>query len=575
MRIKHNFEYMQTVPKEWDYYKIERVHCGFCTNCGTEIYFTHYDMAHEAKKQFYPYIIYLSYVLCEEAKSIHERYPDIPIKEIQKNIDSMKPLALELKKASEECKLTTCPICQFPLERPVTYDMNSLTFGFLKKHDSAYQAFNDFKPWKYAGNFPKDTECVERYFDFLHYCLEQPEKEAAKKRLDAIMDAYALDESLPSSSETNIRTDVDKLKQYIFNLLTVETNIYSVSTRLMELYTMHPSYERSVRRCNAMRTNNLRNEVKPLESRYNESLSVLDNIRLVNVEKILLPKPQEPHKPSAPTLGKPGLFNRKAVLANNAYLTARYEKALQDYETQYTAYRADLEQCKAKEQQLNAEAHEKHVQAVAAAKNEVAKRKTELEQAELAVEDKIKKISTLPSAESFEKQVLDEEIVQAEALLKNLLNCRNNLYAYNIVFDKYHSLVALSSFYEYLASGRCDTLEGPTGAYNIFETECRANQIISQLSVVIDSLEQIKEGQSLLYKQLSRVNKNLKTISSSMDSMIDSLKGIEANTQNISLSMDTIAANTEVIAHNTAKTAYYSKINAELTNSLGYLVALH
>ena len=34
-----------------------------------------------------------------------------------------------------------------------------------------------------------------------------------------------------------------------------------------------------------------------------------------------------------------------------------------------------------------------------------------------------------------------------------------------------------------------------------------------------------------------------------------------------------ISKNSDVIAHNTAVTAYYSKINAELTNALGYMVA--
>ena len=36
----------------------------------------------------------------------------------------------------------------------------------------------------------------------------------------------------------------------------------------------------------------------------------------------------------------------------------------------------------------------------------------------------------------------------------------------------------------------------------------------------------------------------------------------------------TIAKNSDVIAHNTAATAYYAKKNAELTNAMGYLVAL-
>lgn len=37
--------------------------------------------------------------------------------------------------------------------------------------------------------------------------------------------------------------------------------------------------------------------------------------------------------------------------------------------------------------------------------------------------------------------------------------------------------------------------------------------------------------------------------------------------------MEHISKNSDVIAHNTAVTAYYSKVNAELTNALGYMVA--
>lgn len=37
--------------------------------------------------------------------------------------------------------------------------------------------------------------------------------------------------------------------------------------------------------------------------------------------------------------------------------------------------------------------------------------------------------------------------------------------------------------------------------------------------------------------------------------------------------MEHISRNSDVVAHNTAVTAYYSKVNTELTNALGYMVA--
>ena len=39
--------------------------------------------------------------------------------------------------------------------------------------------------------------------------------------------------------------------------------------------------------------------------------------------------------------------------------------------------------------------------------------------------------------------------------------------------------------------------------------------------------------------------------------------------------LDVIAQNSDVIAYNTAATAYYSKINAELTDTLCFLTALN
>ena len=49
-------------------------------------------------------------------------------------------------------------------------------------------------------------------------------------------------------------------------------------------------------------------------------------------------------------------------------------------------------------------------------------------------------------------------------------------------------MIAIASFYEYLMAGRCTSLEGTGGAYNLYENEIRMNQIISQLDTVITSL---------------------------------------------------------------------------------------
>lgn len=119
--------------------------------------------------------------------------------------------------------------------------------------------------------------------------------------------------------------------------------------------------------------------------------------------------------------------------------------------------------------------------------------------------------------EASKKALIDEEISEAEETLKKTIQAKKELYSCNVIYGKYRNFVALSSFYEYLMSGRCMSLEGPNGAYNIYEAEIRANQIISQLSDVLNSLEQIKSSQYMAYSQLRAINSKLSNLSEKMD----------------------------------------------------------
>lgn len=91
-----------------------------------------------------------------------------------------------------------------------------------------------------------------------------------------------------------------------------------------------------------------------------------------------------------------------------------------------------------------------------------------------------------------------------------------NLYEEGIIYPKYQNLVAVSTIYEYLASGRCDRREGPNGAYNLYEMELRQNIVIGQLSTITEHLEQIKENQYTLYYEIQNANRNSESMLSSI-----------------------------------------------------------
>ena len=100
-------------------------------------------------------------------------------------------------------------------------------------------------------------------------------------------------------------------------------------------------------------------------------------------------------------------------------------------------------------------------------------------------------------------------------LLSRLKSALAEHYSSNILYPKYHYFVAVASISEYLSSGRCDTLEGANGAYNIYEAELRQNLIIGQLSSVLGDMDKVKANQYLLYKELMDAESTVKELSKS------------------------------------------------------------
>lgn len=101
------------------------------------------------------------------------------------------------------------------------------------------------------------------------------------------------------------------------------------------------------------------------------------------------------------------------------------------------------------------------------------------------------------------------------------LSVLSRLYDLDVIYPKYRNLPALTSIYEYLITGRCDSLTGPHGAYNLYEDEVRKNTVISQLNTVIENLESIRNNQYMLYQQVKQIQYN----SSQMLTDMQELKG--------------------------------------------------
>lgn len=414
---------------------------------------------------------------------------------------------------------------------------------------------------------------------------------------------------------TNISQSPEDLKGYIKALIDTEANIYSLSKRLEDLYLQRIVNTRDLYSQIGL---SLFKEQQVIEKNLNIARENYHNrrkeLKEANIGAPTTKRPPRPQKPVRinieccthradfpkmpvePTPNVPGFFNKKKVLAENEAMMEQYKLALCDYEKAIAAYKlrldskyerelAEYEQAILKyEHELNSiiEQDEKSKKIlVKQAQEYFEQAKSRLESAkskEDAFNNKRDKLFALdtefPCPEYALKTFIDNEIETAENALKCALDVRRKLYNVDVIFGKYRDIVALSTFYEYLSSGRCTKLEGADGAYNLYEAECRANMIISQLSKVIQLLEKIKENQYMLYDVLQSIEAKLSTLNSTSFRMADTLKNISNNTSTTNSYLDHISQNSAVIAYNTAVTAHYAKVNAELTNALGYMIAL-
>ena len=96
--------------------------------------------------------------------------------------------------------------------------------------------------------------------------------------------------------------------------------------------------------------------------------------------------------------------------------------------------------------------------------------------------------------------------------LSETKECLAKLYDKDIIFGKYRNMVAMTSIYEYFASGRVSELTGPTGAYNLYESELRQNLVVSELQKINSNLEEIKANQYILYSEIKKGNETQRQI---------------------------------------------------------------
>lgn len=138
---------------------------------------------------------------------------------------------------------------------------------------------------------------------------------------------------------------------------------------------------------------------------------------------------------------------------------------------------------------------------------------------------------------NYKADIMSDEYQLVKKEYNNTASLLQQYYDLNVIYPKYRNLVCVSSILEYFLSGRCETLTGHEGAYNILESDIKFGVIVSKLDTVIAKLDEIKTNQSLLYDSIQECNSNITKVS---NDIINSVKKIESTNAE---------ANKQIISH--------------------------
>lgn len=157
-----------------------------------------------------------------------------------------------------------------------------------------------------------------------------------------------------------------------------------------------------------------------------------------------------------------------------------------------------------------------------------------------------------------ESQIRDSLNLEKEKMCKRSNETYENLrrlYSKEICYSKYRNLIAVCSIYEYLESGRCFSLTGKEGAYNLFESEIRADLIILKLDKILESLKDIAQNQNKLYNVINDSNKKTQELLDATDRMTYRMSEVNRKLEKVSAGISEIKEETAISNYNTERIA--------------------
>ncbi len=142
----------------------------------------------------------------------------------------------------------------------------------------------------------------------------------------------------------------------------------------------------------------------------------------------------------------------------------------------------------------------------------------------------------------IEESVINKEQDEIHKQLQIAQNNLNQIYSLNVLPLKYRNLNAVATFYEYLVTGRCNTIQGHGGIYDTYEVEKIQIEQLRQQIQMNATLGRMEDNQRMICQEIRQANQTLSGIKSHLSE---------------------IERTNEEIAHNTAISAAANQQTAE------------
>lgn len=464
----------------------------------------------------------------------------------------------------EQAKLPeTCPVCGMPLDNvPCGKKTGEWGYNLSESPKTSCKSITDELEY---------NRLIDSAFKKLSCVIKEKQEKQVSEELIKLMDYDEFDSEISTAKRKEIQSSPTQLKSYICHLLQLHSSLETLTARLSNLYAARIKNQVEVNIINSKPLIERKERIAADTERFEKARKVyLQSVAFADSCKANRPKPAQlpmPPKPIEPIYQKPNLFNKKRVLEQNAQQEKAYLLEIDKYERKCQEIRAEIER-------RNTNAQQVYRVKVQQAEESMKKAEQEMNLLQVNPDDYIVSAPVEVCPEKAKQEMLEEEIKNAEKLYKKLYQIECSMYATNVIYEKYWDIEAVATFYDYLMSGRCTSLEGATGAYNLYERESRSDTMITKLSGIESALQRIEYSQYKIAAQLESINYSLKEMNDTMDAAYNAITDIRETGYSMAEYMKHISENSDVMAHNSAVTAYYSKINATLTDALCFMVAL-